>query len=173
VTFRLRDVVPWGRSYDEYLSMFALTERDLDRRILGCGDGPASFNAVSTRHGGQVVSCDPMYRFSAAELRSRIAETATVIAAEATRNADEFVWDHFSSVDDLIETRMSAMGEFLLDYPVGRSANRYIDASLPELPFVNDQFDMALCAHLLFLYSEQYDGEFHVKSVQELLRVAP
>src|SRR5215471_7275287 len=51
-------VVPWGRSFDEYCRMFALEEPDLARRILGCGDGPASFNAVATRRGLTVTSCD-------------------------------------------------------------------------------------------------------------------
>jgi len=38
--FTLAKVVPWGRSYDEYIRMFSLTEADLGLRILGCGDGP-------------------------------------------------------------------------------------------------------------------------------------
>lgn len=54
--FTLDQVVPWGRSYEEYLAMFALTEADLHKRILGCGDGPASFNAELTKRGGKVIS---------------------------------------------------------------------------------------------------------------------
>jgi len=41
----LEKVVPFGRSMDEYRKMFALTDGDLDRKILGVADGPASFNA--------------------------------------------------------------------------------------------------------------------------------
>ncbi len=41
--FTLDKIVPWGRSYDEYVSMFGLTKADLGLRILGCGDGPAGF----------------------------------------------------------------------------------------------------------------------------------
>lgn len=44
--FTLDKVVPWGRSYDEYVSMFDLSGADLGVRILGCGDGPAEFNAA-------------------------------------------------------------------------------------------------------------------------------
>ena len=43
--FTLDKVVPWGRSFDEYQRMFALTENDLGLKIVGCGDGPANFNA--------------------------------------------------------------------------------------------------------------------------------
>src|SRR5690242_12754895 len=73
--FTLDRVVPWGRSFDEYRRMFSLTDHDGQAKILGCGDGPASFNAEATRRGWRVVSCDPIYRFSVAEIRERIAKT--------------------------------------------------------------------------------------------------
>jgi hypothetical protein len=38
---KLAEVIPWGRSFDEYRRMFALTDGDLAARVLGCGDGPA------------------------------------------------------------------------------------------------------------------------------------
>jgi hypothetical protein len=60
--FTLEQVVPWGRSFEEYRAMFALSDADLEGRVLGCGDGPASFNAVATQRGANVVSCDPIYR---------------------------------------------------------------------------------------------------------------
>lgn len=172
MTFSLEEVVPWGRSFDEYSAMFDLSPHDLGRPILGCGDGPASFNAEATRRGADVVSADPMYRFSADELRSRVTETAPVIAAELRKNAKEFVWDHFESVDVLVAARLEAMEAFLVDYPHGREAGRYVDAELPKLPFPDCRFRVALCSHLLFLYSEQLDLEFHVAALEELCRVA-
>ena len=38
-------------SFDEYRRMFSMTEADLGRRIVGCGDEPASFNAEASRRG--------------------------------------------------------------------------------------------------------------------------
>jgi len=73
--FTLDKVVPWGRSYEEYVAMFGLTEADLTLRILGCGDGPAGFNAELTRRARTVVSVDPLYRFDASQIRGRIHET--------------------------------------------------------------------------------------------------
>jgi hypothetical protein len=58
--FALDAVVPWGRSFDEYRRMFAMSEADVHSRILGCADGPASFNAEATRRGLRVISCDPL-----------------------------------------------------------------------------------------------------------------
>src|SRR5688500_10607417 len=90
--FTLSSVVPWGRSYDEYVRMFALTG-DLKGRVLGCGDGPASFSAEATQRGARVVSCDPLYQFDAAQIRQRIDETAAEVIEQARQNAHEFVWN--------------------------------------------------------------------------------
>ncbi len=69
-------------------------------------------------------------------------------------------------------TRLAAMENFLADYEAGKAAGRYIEGVLPSLPFADDSFDLALCSHLLFLYSEQLDADFHIAAVRELLRVA-
>jgi hypothetical protein len=170
--FELTSVVPWGRSFDEYVAMFALSDTDLSKRILGCGDGPASFNAAATRAGRDVVSVDPIYCFSAEQIRSRIDATARTIAEQTRLHRDEFVWTHFRSVEELVEARMSAMEEFLADYPRGLLAGRYRHASLPRLPFADAQFDLALCSHFLFLYSEQHNVDFHVAAINELRRTS-
>ena len=68
----LTHVVPWGRSFSEYQSMFSLSVDDLGSRILGCGDGPASFNAELTKAGGDIVSIDPIYQLSRQQIHSRI-----------------------------------------------------------------------------------------------------
>src|ERR1700687_896751 len=64
------------------------------------------------------------------------------------------------------------MRRFLADFHQGKVQGRYITASLPNLPFKDDQFNLALVSHLLFLYSEQLNFDFHVASLQELLRIA-
>ena len=47
-----------------------------------------------------------------------------------------------------------------------------INAGLPQLPFGDKEFDLALCSHFLFLYSEQLTEKFHYDSIKELCRVA-
>jgi hypothetical protein len=59
-----------------------------------------------------------------------------------------------------------------LDYESGKSSGRYVDASLPLLPFDAGQFELPVCSHFLFLYSAQFDEAFHLASIHELLRVA-
>jgi hypothetical protein len=172
MSFTLENVVPWGRSFDEYVAMFALSDVDLRRRILGCGDGPASFNASLTRQGGQVLSLDPLYRFSTEEVRKRISETYADVMEQTQKNKHEFVWTSIKSVDELGRIRMAAMEEFLSDYSQGLEQGRYVGGELPDLPFADNEFDLAVCSHLLFLYSEQLSEDFHVAAIRELCRVA-
>ncbi len=87
-------------------------------------------------------------------------------------NPDGFVWDYFHDPDHLGQARLTAMRRFLEDFEDGRLESRYVAASLPCLPFGDGQFDIALCSHLLFLYSAQLSHEFHLASIEELLRVA-
>jgi hypothetical protein len=170
--FTLSQVVPWGRSLDEYVAMFALTQADLAKTILGCGDGPSSFSARLTQRGGRIVSADPLYRFSQTEIRDRIRQTSAEVLEQTRTNDHEFVWTNIKSVEELGRLRMAAMEEFLSDYPAGLKQKRYIDAELPHLPFPDGSFDLALCSHLLFLYSEQLSEDFHAESIKELCRVA-
>jgi hypothetical protein len=172
MAFQLTDVVPWGRTFAEYAAMFALDDMDRSRSILGCGDGPASFNAEALQRNVKVVSADPLYQFSVPQIRKRIADTAPVIATQIKENAQDFVWDHFKSVTELVAARMKAMQVFLADFEAGLQQGRYVPAELPDLPFFDGTFDLALCSHFLFLYSEQRDAHFHIQALRELCRVA-
>lgn len=170
--FTLDKVVPWGRSYNEYVSMFDLTEAELGLRILGCGDGPAAFNSVLTQRGGNIISVDPVYAFDAEQIRVRISETYETVMAQMHKNHSDFVWGVIPSVEQLGRLRMSAMETFLADFEAGKLEGRYIPGELPSLPFASGQFDIALSSHFLFLYSAHLLAEFHLQAVQEMLRVS-
>ena len=165
-------VVPWGRSFDEYVRMFDLTKHNLTRKIVGCGDGPASFNKTMRERGNSVVSIDPIYQFSAAQIRQRIGETYQQVMEQTRQNADKFLWTTIPSLDELGRIRMSAMSEFLDDYDAGIAEGRYRFEELPSLSFADGAFDIALCSHFLFLYSENLSEEFHRSAIAEMLRVA-
>ena len=170
--FTLDQIVPWGRSFDEYRRMFALSDGDLRRRILGCADGPASFNADATRLGGHVISCDPLYRWTGAEIRERIIATSDQVLEQTRLNAHEFVWDTVRSVEELRQLRMGAMEVFLKDYDAGTRESRYVDGEIQTLPFADQNFDLAICSHFLFLYTSHLTEDFHRSAVLELCRVA-
>lgn len=168
----LDDVVPWGRSLAEYRLLFDLSDADLRRNILGCGDGPASFNCEMTALGGSVISCDPIYEFSKEQIEQRVRGTYDAIIDQVRQDQAAYVWDYFSDPDHLGRHRLATMRWFLDDFELGLRERRYQPAALPQLPFADRQFDLALCSHLLFLYSERLSLAFHESSIRELCRVA-
>lgn len=172
MTIKLSGVIPWGRSLEEYRRMLALTDDDLAGTILGCGDGPASFNAETTALGHRVTSCDPIYALPAIEIERRVEECYEQVIAQVRNNPAGFVWNYFRDPDHLGACRLAAMRRFLADFEQGKSKGRYVAASLPNLPFEDGQFSLAVVSHFLFLYSEQLDLNFHLAALVELLRVA-
>src|SRR5215216_432334 len=138
MSVELDDVVPWGRSLDEYKLMFRLSDLDLRSSILGCGDGPASFNSQMNRLGYRVVSADPIYALTKEQIQRRIEETYDVIISQCKANASNFLWSYFRDPDELGRHRLAAMSEFLQDFDSGLRQGRYIAESLPSLTFADD-----------------------------------
>ncbi|HEX2954052.1 MAG TPA: SAM-dependent methyltransferase [Bacillota bacterium] len=172
MTVKYQSIVPWGRSFEEYIRMFNLSDADLNRNILGCGDGPASFNSRMNQKGKKVISIDPIYQFSTDDIARRIDVTYETVMNQTRQNQDKFIWSSIKNIEELGKIRMKAMKEFLNDFAVGEREGRYIFAELPVLPFTNRQFDLALSSHFLFLYTGNLSLEFHLEAIREMLRVA-
>jgi hypothetical protein len=172
MSFKIESVIPWGRSMSEYVKMFDLTPDDLSLSILDCADGPASFNAEMTRQAYKVISCDPIYQFTASEIEQRVQDTYQAVINGVQVNFDRFVWQDIQSPAQLGQIRIAAMRQFLEDFPLGIQQGRYVIDELPVLSFNTSQFDLALCSHLLFTYSDQLGADFHLASILEMCRVA-
>jgi len=171
MSMKLEKVVPFGRSLDEYIKMFNLSDLDLGKRILGVGDGPASFNAEATKLGYQVTSIDPIYQFSGAEIFDRFNAVVDNIIEQVRTTPNDWVWSYHKSPDDLRQHRIEAIQAFLKDYDIGKAEKRYLTGESPNLKFLDQSFDLVLCSHFLFLYSEQLDQQFHLDAVLDMLRV--
>lgn len=169
---KYEEVVPWGRNFNEYCRMFHLTRTDLKKKILGCGDGPASFNAACNSMGGNIISIDPLYALSKEQIKNRIHTTFDKVISQTRQNQDKFCWNKIKSVDELGAIRMDAMRLFLENYDKGKNKGKYIAGSLPELCFADNSFDIALSSHFLFLYSENLSYKFHYDSITEMLRIS-
>ena len=172
MAIQYESVVPWGRNYEEYCSMFDLDQEDFKKRILGCGDGPANFNSICNRNGGKVVSLDPIYSLSKEELFERIAATFDIVMTQTKNNKDRFCWDRIRSIEELGTIRMNAMKDFLKTYEEGKQKGEYLCGALPKLEFCDNSFDIALSSHFLFLYSHNVSYDFHYQSICEMMRIS-
>jgi hypothetical protein len=171
MVMKLEQVVPFGRSLDEYVRMFNLTEKDLRRSILGVGDGPASFNAEGTRMGHQITSIDPLYVFNANQIRHRFEQVVDNIIEQIEQTPEDWVWTYHGSPNGLRKNRERVIRIFCEDYETGRAEGRYAVGALPKLNYQDGEYDLGLSSHLLFLYSDHFDQKFHFDSIREMLRV--
>lgn len=172
MAMELDQVVPFGRSLNEYQAMFSLSSDDLDKKIIGVADGPASFNAEMQVLGKRVLSVDPLYAFSAAEIEQRFYAVVDGIIRQITETPNDWVWTFHQSPEQLRERRIQVLTRFLTDYEQGKADGRYVTGELPRLNCSDAQFELALCSHFLFLYSDHFSYEFHRAAVFEMLRVA-
>jgi len=171
MAFELKNTVPWGRNLEEYTKIFNLTEKDFQSKIISFGDGPASFNSEVIKLNGSVISLDPIYQFSVAELEQRIVETADIVLQQTRVNQANFVWKNIRDVDHLECIRMDAMTRFLDDFEVGKEQGRYQYHELPnKTGFADLSFDLGLSSHFLILYS-QLGVDFHIQSINEMVRI--
>lgn len=157
-----------GRTAEEYARFFDLDPAKWDS-VLDCGAGPSSF-AASTRDETDVVAVDPVYAAPASELRERGAASVERVASHFSGLEERFVWQFYDDLDDRVEYLECAHDRFFEDFAA--SPDRYVAAALPRLPFREDSFDLALTAHLLFMYEDRLDEAFHYRAVAELCRVA-
>ncbi len=171
MAFRLDNVVPWGRTFEEYRQMFMLDEADMQAKILDFGAGPSSFNFQARQKGIEVISLDPIYEFNKQEIKKRIDEASVTVMKQMQDNYDNYLWDKIKNLNELKKLRMSAMELFLSDYENGKKEKRYICYSLPErLMFEDNSFEIGLSSHFLLMYTALgYD--FHIKAISEMLRV--
>lgn len=168
----LEKVVPLGRSLKEYKLMFNLTDKDLNKRIIGVADGPASFNAEMKKLGRTVVSVDPLYSFEGKDIEEQFYKVIDSVVGQLKATQEDYIWRIFKSPDEYKQHRINTLETFIADYDLGKREGRYIFGELPSLDIDDASFDLALCSHFLFFYSEQVNYELHLASILELIRIA-
>jgi hypothetical protein len=165
---KLDSVVPFGRSLNEYQRMFQLSPDDMECEILDIAGGPASFNAEMAQLGHAVTSIDPLYEFSGQEIQKRFDACVDNIIEQVRKTPQDWVWSYHKSPEDLRSNREKALALFLADYERGKAEHRYVAGALPDLP-TERHYDLVLCSHFLFLYSEQLSYDFHQQAILKLL----
>ena len=152
--------------------MFNLSGQDLSGGVLDCGGGPASFTAELTACGHHAVSVDPIYAYSGSEIRARFEAEVEPMLSQVRATPGDWTWTYHRDPDHLLANRRAALESFLADYERGLRDARYVVGELPSLPFASGSFRLAVCSHLLFLWSALLSESFHIVSLRELCRVA-
>jgi len=159
-----------GRCWLEYLKMFNLEETSLaNLKILDCAAGASSFTAHLANQGFDIRAVDVLYNLKPDELENRCQEHLNLLVKSLSKIKNHFVWNFFHNLTELQKYRQNACQEFSADYHQHRE--RYISADLTCLPFSNNEFNLVLCSHLLFIYDHRLNYEFHYNSIKEMLRV--
>lgn len=168
----LKTVVPFGRSLEEYKMMFELSEKDLNKNIVGVSDGVSSFNTEMNDAGRKVLSIDPIYEQSGEFIQNAFNNSIENVIEQLGSTSQDYTWSYYKNLDVYRDIRTSTIKRFLKDFESGVSDGRYVLGELPNLEYADGSFELALHANLLFLYSELFDYEFHLASVKELSRIA-
>lgn len=161
-----------GRGFEEYVLMFNLDLSNLIHcRILDCNAGASSFTAKMNYKGYDVTAVDVLYGQSPEKMEN-VSENDFLTLMDAHKDLkNKKDWGFFENHDQMIQYRIKTYQEFFEHYKTGRDTF-YIESKLPELPFPDNSFHLVLSSHLLFLYDDRLDYNFHFQSVKEMIRVS-
>lgn len=166
-------VVFYGRTLREYQLIFGFGhEQYKGLKVLDCPAGSSSFTAEAGRLGVDAVAADPVFGEPASNLLKAGREDINHVMQGVSETPDIFSWSFYPTLEALRSYRMTALQRFAHDYSTPGSAERYVNARLPSLPFDDESFDITLSGHFLFTYSDRFDYDFHLKSAMELVRVS-
>lgn len=160
-----------GRTFEEYLGMFLLSVEELKgKRILDCPAGACSFTAVgNNKFELDVIACDIAYYHSSEDLKNKGLQDIEHAMENMKKAKNNYKWDYYNDIEGLRRHRLSALEACSDD--MTKLSERYVPVTLPSLPFKNVEFDILLSAHFLFMYADRLDYQFHIDTLNELLRV--
>ena len=177
--FSLDHAVFFGRTWEECLGMYALKASDLTGiKVLDCPGGPDALVAEGLERGCDIRAVDPQYDADVDVLAER-GRKEIIETMEQWQRDPETAWGD-EKARKFKDLKLSALNSFIAAFQ--KHPERYISGSLPDLPFPDDSFDLALSGNFLFVYASVERGglmshddmglEFHLESVRELVRVA-
>lgn len=160
-----------GRTFEEYEKIFRLSDfKSNNITILDVGSGVSSFCAEASKRGMKVKAMDPIYGYDLIELEVKCSKDLDLVIKELNGVEYLYIWEIFRSKDDLKRQREKAYKRFIKHYRDNKS-KLYIPEEMPKTTLNNNQFDIILSSHLLFLYDHIFDYSFHKETIMEMLRI--
>ena len=127
-------------------------------------DVASSSQVMATSRG--LAEYRAMFSLRDDDLAGRVVAARRLVDSHPGQNS----WRWYGSPDAPEQLRAEAAQEFLTDLTA--HPGRYLAAALPELPFADQSFRLALCSYLLFTWADRLDEAWHLAAVTELARVA-
>jgi SAM-dependent methyltransferase len=160
------------RSYGEYEKMFLLEDDFLKKgKILDVAAGASSFIAEANERGYDAVAVDPLYDLTVGQMTLHGQKEMKEATEKLAKNISSFSWDSYKNLEEHDTIREDSFKLFLNHYKENSIEKCFITGTLPNLPFDDETFSLVLCNHFLFLYQEQFDLEFHLQAIREMIRV--
>ncbi|MCP4482279.1 MAG: SAM-dependent methyltransferase [bacterium] len=167
----MKDFAFIGRTFTEYCEIFKLSKNLLNNNsFLDCPSGASSFTAESNKNNIVATACDCEYSKPFFEIEKKCQNEFKKIKPALSNAEKIFDWTFYQNIENVLTYRKKAYQGYLLDY--NKYPDRYIKGILPHLNFQNEQFDIVLSGHFLFLYADRLSLPFHLMTILELLRVA-
>jgi len=164
----LDNILITGRTYDEYATFFDLDEQMLiGKKVLDCPSGASSF--IKTARDKEIFAqgVDILYEYDIEDIYEQGKVSIDKIYEDSSW-MDGFNFEFYRSIENHKKHRFNALESFVKDY----NKDDYSFMELPKLNFENDSFDLVLSSHLLFVYDDRFDYEFHKNAILEMLRVS-
>ncbi|SEO24120.1 class I SAM-dependent methyltransferase [Paenibacillus sp. OV219] len=161
------------RSFKEYVLLFDLNEADLHSgKLLDIAAGASSFTADACARGIDAYAVDPRYAKPHEQLVSEAREEIDVSTTKLISLGNKYDLSYYGSFEQHRAGRIASLDAFAEHHDREEErTKRYQAGSLPTLPYGDGEFGLVLCSHFLFLYEDQFDYEFHLRAVMEMLRV--
>lgn len=166
----LKDFVLIGRTFEEYYKMFDLKSLSKNEKILDAASGVSSFCAEANANGYNVTAADRVYEFNPQEIEEKCAKDLEEIMKKIPAIKELYKWDFFKDIEQLKSHRERAYRGFIKDFKLHKE-DRYISSEFPSNNFKENQFDVSLISHFLFLYDEHMSYEFHKQIINEIIRI--
>jgi hypothetical protein len=168
MSLELDNILITGRTFEEYTAFFDLDTPSLKaKKVLDCPSGASSFIAQAKEHGIEAQGSDILYRLPIDAIKKQGLKSIEKIY-EDTAWMNDFNFEFYGSIEQHRGYREEALAKFCQDY----NPNEYSYNELPHLNFEDNAFDLLLSSHLLFVYDDRFDYDFHKRSILEMLRVA-
>lgn len=160
-----------ARSLAEYCQMFALSDDTLaSSEFLDCASGASAFGAELRARGGRVLSADPLYGAGLDTVREPALRNLDHCEQWLDAHTDVINWGHLGSPTAYRQKGTRSLALFSADFSA--HPDKYLAASLPNIPLGDGSVDVVLCANLLFAYADVLDVDFHVSAISEMARIA-